>query len=190
MNGTVVKIPQIEPNNSTAHVDCIIPISVTSRFDNFFEGKYVSITGIDQYFVQDIHYWLHNYGSLYEYQDGCEVVIVVGKYAPQNRLKRLQRKYPHAIFIEFNRELSEFVNCKYESAITITKRKRNQAFTAVDEKQNNEKSSKDSIVIKVIAGIIATVVIIAMVYFGLGLFILLMIFLPGAAKAFLKGLIK
>lgn len=183
-NGSVISESIKEPIPN----DCVIPISITSGFDKYFEQKYVTVTGIDQYYVSDIHYWLHNYGSLYEYTEGCDVIVVVGKNASPKRLGRLQRKYPNAIFIEFNKELAKFVNCSYESAITLSKRSKSKSINIEKEKKND--STTEDVIIKIIAGIVTVAVTIAVLYFGLGFFILLMIFLPGAAKAFLKGFIK
>lgn len=52
-----------------------------------------------------------------------------------------------------------------------------------------EKETTKGILIKIIAAIITVIVVGFLLYFGLGLFILLMIFAPGVARAFLKGLI-
>lgn len=187
LNNTITKE---EPKELSALNTCVIPLSVTSGFDKFFDGKFVRITGIDLYFVQYIHNWLHDFGSLYEYKEGCEVVIIVGKNVPQKRLKAFNRKFPNATFIDFNRELSEFVNCNYESAITLSPRENKYSFSSAEESKSEEESPSGNIVFKIIAGIITAAIVIAMLYFGLGLFILLMIFFPGVAKALLKGFLK
>ena len=167
----------------------IAPVSLTCGFSTFFDGKYVVITGINPYFVQHIHNWLHAFGSLFEYHKDCDVVVIVGKYALDYRLKRLQKQYPNATYIEFNRELSDFVNCKYESVITVHKRKSSNYSKSASEKSLKGKSTTSNLTKKIIVGILTIAIVIAIIYFGLGIFILLMIFVPGVAKALLKGLI-
>ena len=167
----------------------IAPVSLTCGFSTFFEGKYIVITGINQYFVQHIHNWLHAFGSLYEYHKDCDVVVIVGKYALDYRLKRLQKQYPNATYIEFNRELSDFVSCKYESVITVHKRERYISPKSASEKSLKGKPTTSNLTKKIILGILTVAIAIAIIYFGLGIFILLMIFIPGVAKALLKGLI-
>ena len=167
----------------------IAPVSLTCGFSTFFEGKYIVITGINQYFVQHIHNWLHAFGSLYEYHKDCDVVVIVGKYALDYRLKRLQKQYPNATYIEFNRELSDFVNCKYESVITVHKRERYISSKSASEKSLKGKPTTSNLTKKIILGILTVAIAIAIIYFGLGIFILLMIFVPGVAEALLKGLI-
>lgn len=167
----------------------IAPVSLTCGFSTFFEGKYVVITGVNQYFVKHIHNWLHAFGALFEYNKDCDVVVIVGKHASDYRLKRLQKQYPNATYIEFNRELSDFVNCKYESAITVHKSRKTISSKTSTETAPEEKSTTSNLVKKIIVGILAVAITIAIIYFGLGIFILLMIFLPGVAKSLLKGLI-
>lgn len=165
-------------------------VSLTCGFDKFFEGKYVVITGINQYFVQYIHNWLHAFGSLYEYHKDCDVVVIVGKFALKYRLKRLQKQFPNATYIEFNHELSDFVNCKYESVITVHKRKSSISSKSEIKTVSKEVDTTNNLVKKIIVGILSVAIAIAIIYFGLSIFILLMIFFPGIAKGLLKDLIR
>lgn len=102
--------------------------------------------------------------------------IVLGNLMDGTRKK--YESYPRTVnfnsFIEWLKEYND---------IEIT----NDSIKLVDVKLED---TTLEIIAKIVATIVTVVVMGFLLYFGIGLFLVLMIFLPGVAKAFLKGLIK